>query len=298
MTNIFKKILITGASGMLASELIQRLQQNPEYSVIKAHHKDLDITDENNVMCKISELNPDIIINCAAFTDVEACEDLSKQNIAMAVNAIGPKNLAIAAQQNKSRLIHISTDYVFNTQTSLPIKEDEAINPCNFYGKTKAKAEEYILQNIEDALIIRTSWLYGHGGKNFIDTIINKALTSNDDLRVINDQIGRPTYVFDLANMIIKLLDYKETKIINVANSKKCCWYELAKKALEIYGIQRTIHPVSSENFKTKASRPKYSVLSLATLREKAGVNPRRWDDALTDYIKKEKAEKGVCSCR
>lgn len=297
MSTTLPKILITGAGGMLASEIISQLANTVNYTVIKAGHNDIDITDSKKVMDAISEIKPAIIINCAAFTNVEACEEFEFQETAINVNANGPKNLAIAACANNARLIHISTDYIFNKLTTTPITEEEPANPCNFYGKTKAKAEENILNNTKDALIIRTSWLYGHGGKNFIDTIIKKALASTDDLLVIDDQIGRPTYVADLASMIISLLHYQETKIINAANSKKCSWFELAKTALEYYGIKHNIKPVASENFKTKAVRPKYSVLSLATLREKAAINPRSWNEALKEYIAKEKSTKGVLSC-
>lgn len=288
------KVLITGAAGLLGCELIDLLTQNKKYTVIAIPKKNMDITDQASVATTIAEAKPDIIINCAAFTNVEACEDLENQKLAFAINAEGPKNLAIAANKNNCRLIHISTDYVFNKQTNAPIKEDETTNPCNFYGYTKASGEENILKHAKDALIIRTSWLYGHGGKNFIDTIINKALNDPETLHVINDQFGRPTYVYDLAQTILNLFNYKKSRIINVSNNGQCCWYELAKKTLEIYGIDHPIEPVSSDMFITKAKRPKYAVLCLEKLSSEANISPRGWDEALKEYILKEKREKDM----
>lgn len=291
------RVLVTGAAGMLAYEIIELLANTEDYTVIAVPRKDMDITDKSSVLAQVEESQPDIIVNCAAFTKVDDCEDIENQDLAFAINAEGPKNLAIAASKNNCRLIHISTDYVFNKPTNDPIQEDEPTNPCNFYGYTKSAGEENVLQYAKDALIIRTSWLYGHGGKNFIDTIIKKAINDPETLHVINDQFGRPTYVRDLAQTILKLFNYKKSKIINVSNNGHCCWYDLAKKALDFYGIDHKIEPVSSNMFKTKANRPNYAVLSLEKLKTEANIIPRNWDDALKEYILKEKSKKDSLVC-
>ena len=227
------KILITGAYGMLGSDLREVLKN---FELICTGSKDLDITDEEGVMDFINEHCPDLVINAAAYTAVDDCE--THYDEAYAVNAIGPKNLAMACNKINVPLIHISTDYVFEGSKRTPLIESDKLGPKSAYGKTKLAGEKFIQEKTEKYFILRTSWLYGLHGKNFVSTMLDLA-ESHDEITVVDDQIGSPTYSLDLAVAITNLLHSDKYGIYHVTNEGECSWYEFSKLIFEFVKFQQ-----------------------------------------------------------
>ena len=281
------KILITGANGLLGHELS---------SILKGHtillsHSQLDISDPESVNKQIDSSSPDIIINSAAYTQVDACE--TNYDLAFKSNAIGPKNLAIKCKQLGIPLIHISTDYVFegNEKKNSPLVEDDKLGPKTVYGKTKLEGEKMVQENCQKYFILRTAWLYGEG-KNFVKTMLSLS-KKNKELKVVNDQIGSPTYAKDLAKAIKEIIEKKSDKygIYHVTNKGEVSWYEFAKKIFEIKNIEIKVNPCTSEEFPRPAPRPHYSVLSNQKWID-AGFTPMRdYEEALNEYLNSLKDE-------
>ena len=283
------KILITGANGLLGNELVSVLKN--DHSLILFSHSQLDISDSESVNKQIDSSLPDIIINSAAYTQVDACE--TNYDLAYKSNAIGPKNLANKCKQLGIPFIHISTDYVFegNENNNKPYKEDDKLGPKTVYGKTKLEGENLVKQNCDKYFILRTAWLYGQG-KNFVKTMLNLS-KKNKELKVVNDQIGSPTYAKDLAKAIKEIIDKKSDKygIYHITNKGEVSWYEFAKKIFEIKKIEIKINPVTSEEFPRPAPRPHYSVLNNQKWID-AGFNPlRNYEEALKEYLDSFKDE-------
>ena len=273
------KILITGAYGMLGSDLRETLK---DHELLITGSKDLDITDENKVMNYILEKSPEIVINAAAYTAVDNCE--TDYENAYSVNAIGPKNLAKACNKINIPLIHISTDYVFDGNKRTPLTEEDNLGPKTVYGKTKLEGEKLVQENAKKYFILRTAWLYGIHGKNFVQTMLNLS-KKNSELKVVNDQIGSPTYSKDLAIAISELLNSDKYGIYHVTNKGEISWYDFSKKIFELSNIKVNVKPVSTEEFPRPAPRPHYSVLSNQKW-VKAGFTPmRNYDEALKDYL-------------
>lgn len=273
------KILITGAYGMLGSDLRETLK---DHELLITASKDLDITDENKVMNYILEKSPEIVINAAAYTAVDNCE--TDYENAYSVNAIGPKNLAKACNKINIPLIHISTDYVFDGNKRTPLTEEDNLGPKTVYGKTKLEGEKLVQENAKKYFILRTAWLYGIHGKNFVQTMLNLS-KKNSELKVVNDQIGSPTYSKDLAIAISELLNSDKYGIYHVTNKGEISWYDFSKKIFELSNIKVNVKPVSTEEFPRPAPRPHYSVLSNQKW-VKAGFTPmRNYDEALKDYL-------------
>ena len=273
------KILITGAYGMLGSDLRETLK---DHELLITGSKDLDITDENKVMNYILEKSPEIVINAAAYTAVDNCE--TDYENAYSVNAIGPKNLAKACNKINIPLIHISTDYVFDGNKRTPLTEEDNLGPKTVYGKTKLEGEKLVQENAKKYFILRTAWLYGIHGKNFVQTMLNLS-KKNSELKVVNDQIGSPTYSKDLAIAIGELLNSDKYGIYHVTNKGEISWYDFSKKIFELSNIKVNVKPVSTEEFPRPAPRPHYSVLSNQKW-VKAGFTPmRNYDEALKDYL-------------
>ena len=276
------KILITGANGLLGHELASILKN---HSLILLSHSQLDISDSNSINKIIDSSSPDIIINSAAYTQVDLCE--SNYDLAFASNATGPKNLAIKCKQLGIPLIHISTDYVFegNEKKNSPLNEDDKLGPKTVYGKTKLEGEKLVMENCHKYFILRTAWLYGEG-KNFVKTMINLS-KKNKELKVVNDQIGSPTYAKDLAKAIKEIIDKKSDKygIYHVTNKGEVSWYEFAKKIFELKKIEIKVNPCTSEEFPRPAPRPHYSVLNNQKWIN-AGFTPlRNYEEALKEYL-------------
>lgn len=282
------KILITGANGMLAKAVRERFVEHELILTdVVGTELSLDITNLEEVEEFVKNVKPDVIINCAAYTAVDKAE--SEEELAKKINADGPKNLAIAANKNNCKLVHISTDYVFGGDLSLEeiYKEDDPKAPVTAYGRTKLAGEEAIEENTKNFYIFRTAWLYGDG-KNFVRTML-KFGKEKEEVSVVYDQHGSPTYAVDLADIIYQALE-KEIPygIYHTTNLGFTTWYDFTKKIYEIAGISCRVNPVTSEQFASAAKRPANSMLSKEKILE-AGITVPSWEDALERYLKAEK---------
>jgi dTDP-4-dehydrorhamnose reductase len=273
------KILITGAYGMLGSDLREVLKNQ---ELIVTGSKDLDITDEEKVVEFVCENSPELVINAAAYTAVDDCE--THYDDAYAVNAIGPKNLAIGCNKLDIPLVHISTDYVFDGTKRTPLIEADKLGPQSAYGKTKLAGEEFIQENTDKYFILRTAWLYGLHGNNFVKTMLDLA-ENHDEITVVDDQVGSPTYSFDLAVAITNLLFSDKYGIYHVTNEGECSWYEFAKLIFELSNIDVKVVPVTTEEFPRPAPRPHYSVLNNKKWNSSGFVPMRTYQEALSEYL-------------
>lgn len=273
------RILITGASGMLGHDL-QRTLKNHE--LILCNSKNLDITNKNLVSETINEMKPDILINSAAYTNVDDCETNYEE--AYKVNALGPKNLANVCKDLKIPLVHISTDYVFDGKKTEPLKENDNLGPQTAYGKTKLEGEQFIQKILDEYFIIRTAWLYGCDGNNFVKTMLNLS-KSHNEITVVNDQIGSPTFTYDLAKGISEIIKTDKYGVYHLTNSGSCSWYEFSKEIFRLANKNVKVIPVTTEEFPRPAPRPKYSVLNNAKW-IKQGFKPLRdYKEALKEYL-------------
>lgn len=285
------KILITGANGMLAQEVKKQL--SGENELVCTDVADLDITKEEQVMEFVQNLKPDYIVNCAAYTAVDKAEEAGE--IVEKINADGPGNLAKAAKAVDSVLVHVSTDYVFggNLDIAKDYSEDDEKEPVTVYGITKLHGEEQIEANCDKYYIFRTAWLYGTGGNNFVKTM-TKLGTTKDELNVVCDQHGSPTYAVDLATIIKQAIDKKiPYGVYHATNEGYTTWYEFTKKILEKQNIECKVNPVTTQKYIeimqiTQAKRPLNSQLSKEKLKAQ-GINVPTWEDGLERYLKEEK---------
>lgn len=277
------KILMTGANGMLANAVKEELKDE---EIICTDVAELDITDEKNVNKFVAKVKPDYIINCAAYTAVDKAEE--NEELVYKINAIGPKNLAVAAKENDAVLVHISTDYVFGGDKPVEedYSEDDEKNPQAVYGTTKLAGEKFIEENCSKYYIFRTAWLYGEG-HNFVRTML-KLAQERDEVKVVNDQHGSPTYAVDLARIIHQAMD-KEIPfgIYNSTNMGYTTWYDFTKMIYKIKNVDCKVTPVTSEEFKSPAKRPKNSQMSKDKLLKNGIVIPT-YEDALKRYLEKE----------
>lgn len=292
------RLLITGARGQLGSELKRCLESGKAeigpipYDLTQAHvdyvdRGDLDITDGDAVQAFFKEYGPyDAVINCAAYTNVDGCE--AHEEDAYAVNAIGVENLARAIDEFAGKLIHVSTDYVFPGTDEVPRCETDEVGPLSAYGSTKLAGEKLALQNCSRTFIVRTSWLYGYVGKNFVKTMIGLA-QKNGAIAVVADQVGNPTHANDLAYELLKLSMTENYGIYHCTGEGVCSWFDFASMIVDKAGIGCTKEPLTSseyaERFPGSARRPAYSGLENAHLRETIGNEMRPWQDALESYL-------------
>ena len=274
------KILITGSSGMLGHDLIEILKDNHE--LILTSSKTLDITDNNRVIEFICENKPDIVINSAAYTNVDGCEE--NQETAYSINGDGVRNLAIGCSKIDCPLVHISTDYVFNGENTRPWVEDDEIGPISVYGKSKLKGEEAILEILDKFFIIRTAWLYGINGGNFPKTMLELA-KNHSEITVVYDEVGTPTYTPDLAKAISQLIDTDYYGIYHITNSGSCSWCEFARYIFEVADKDVKVIPVTASEFARPAPRPHYSVLENKKWIENGFKPLRNYKDAAKEYI-------------
>ncbi len=276
-------MLILGAKGMLGHDLAEEFK---EYDPVLWDKEECDITNETKTLELILELSPEIIINAAAYTNVDGAED--DQEIADSINHMAVKYISQAAKKVGAVLIHISTEYVFDGENHNGYNEEYSPQPLSVYGQTKFAGEQVLVDSRCKYYLVRTSWLYGKApqkgkprGKNFIDTIIEKA-NSGGELKVVNDQFGRPTFAKDLAQQIHYLIKNKlDFGIYHITNNGQASWYELAKYALQVKGIDVKIKPCQTGDFIVKAARPKYSILNNSKLPEL-----RNWQQAVKEYLK------------
>ncbi|MFH1338466.1 MAG: dTDP-4-dehydrorhamnose reductase [Candidatus Omnitrophota bacterium] len=258
----------------------------PQLSTLNPQHFiQCDITDKDKVAASINKVKPDLIIHAAAYTDVDGCE-LNPEK-AFAVNAKGTENIAQAAKESDAALFYISTDYVFDGKKDKPYTEADAPNPINIYGKSKLEGEKAVRSLLDKYFILRTSWLFGPGGKNFVTTILNKAGESRE-LRVVDDQIGSPTYTLDLADAVKNLLSMLAANlygIYHITNGGGCSWCEFAKKIVLLSNLKTQILPITSEESNRPAPRPKMSLLDNSKLIVTFKLRLRPWQEALRDFM-------------
>lgn len=277
------KIMVTGANGQLGQELVKQLSysQHELYAFTK---QELDITNIEQVTTICNNVQPDIIINAAAYTNVDGAE--TNRELAFQVNAIGQRNLAVAAEKIRAKICYISTDYVFNGQADSPYNEYMNVEPLGVYGQSKYTGE-FLTQTLSTKyFIVRTAWVYGEFGPNFVKTMLRLA-EEKTEIGVVHDQIGSPTYTVDLAEFLIELLQTEKYGIYHCTNSGICSWYEFAKEIFSIANKNVNVNPLTSEQFPRPAKRPAYSVLGDLALKVN-GFTPRRhWKEALYEYINK-----------
>jgi len=275
------KLLIIGAEGMLGHDLVDILSEENEISTTTINT--LDITDIEKTIATVKNINPDVVVHAAAFTDVNGSE--SKEDLAYKVNGIGTRNVAVACKETDSALVYVCTDYVFDGEKGISYREYDQTNPLSVYGKTKLQGETYIRDILSKFYIVRTAWLYGYHGPNFITTMLKLAETM-DTISVVNDQIGSPTYTLDLAQSIAQLIKKPAYGIYHITNSGECSWYQYAKEIFEIAGIEINVKPVSTEEYPQPAPRPKYSVLENYNWKMEGFPANRNYKDAIRDYMK------------
>ena len=274
--------LVLGANGQLGQELINLLKTRNIES-IRTDQKEIDFTKPNEIVEKLKKLNPSHIVNCGAYTQVDKAEE--EPELANLINAQAVGVIAKFASEGNIPFVHISTDYVFDGTATSPYLENEKVNPKSVYGSSKALGEKETIDNNSAAYILRTAWVYGEFGNNF-PKVIAKKLKNNEELNVVNDQIGSPTWTFDLASAIVEVLEKKpEPGIYHVTNSESCSWFEFAQEiAKSINADVNLVRPTDSKSFVRPAVRPKYSVLSNIKWKN-AGLTPLRswkaaWDKA------------------
>ncbi len=273
------QILLLGGSGILGSEVLHVIDLEG-YEYVAPTSTDLDIGDKEQLFQFISELKPSSIINCAAWTNVDGAESSIKE--VREINSIAVGNLGTAAGLFGCNIIHVSTDYVFDGESSKPYDESSPVNPVNKYGASKLEGENALLAVAPDSYVIRTSWLYGASGKNFVKTIAGKAL-QNEEARVVNDQVGSPTSARDLAGAIMSIVgNQPKPGIYNYSNDGSCSWFEFAQRIYERVGANPSlVLPISSDSLNLIAKRPRYSLLSKEKWKSLGLAEVPRWEDSL-----------------
>ena len=273
------QILLLGGSGILGSEVL-RLIDLDGYDYVAPTSTDLDIRDKEQLFKYVSELKPSWIINCAAWTNVDGAESSFEE--AREINSIAVGNLGTAAGLFDCRVIHISTDYVFDGESSKPYDESSPVKPVNRYGESKLQGENSLLLAAPDSYVIRTSWLYGTSGKNFVKTIAGKAVR-NEEAKVVNDQVGSPTSARDLAGAIMSIVGKQpEPGVYNYSNDGSCSWFEFAQRIYERVGANPSlVLPISSDSLNLLAKRPRFSLLSKEKWKSSGLAEVPRWEDSL-----------------
>jgi len=279
------KILVTGSNGQLGYELKNNslIKNNSDW--LFTDRQSFNISDLDNINIYLDTCKPNIIINCAAYTSVDKAEDDFET-----ANTINHKSVELIAKwsnNNNCKLVHISTDYVYDGTSLIPIKEDMQANPVNNYGKTKLFGDIACLKNNPSSIIIRTSWLYSSFGNNFVKQMIN-LMKSNSELKIINDQVGSPTYAGDLAKTILDLITHKDwiPGIYHYTNFGKVSWFDFANDIKSIYGFNTVINSMSSQEYSIKIKRPKYSLLDNSKIKNTFDINQINYLDSLNKCIK------------
>lgn len=275
------RVLVTGAAGMLGSDLAPLLA-GAGYDVFARPRSDLDVTDEGDVGRAFREVRPHVVVNCAAFTRVDACET---DPTAWNVNAAGVENLAAASRRHGARLLQISTDFVFDGTKSEPYTEADEVGPLSAYGRAKRAGEEAALED-PTALVVRSSWLFGRGGWNFVEAVLKQVEQGKRELTVVDDQKGRPTATTDLAEAVVALLTLGVCGIVHFANAGEVTWNEFAREILALAGRDDVrVLPTTSSALGRPARRPAYSVLDTAKYERLTGRSIRHFRDPLVEYI-------------
>lgn len=277
-----KKLIITGCNGQLGRAINVLLKDNNEYECVNTDVEELDITDIDAVVKFVEEVKPYAIINCAAHTAVDKCE--TDQDNAFMINAIGPRNLSIAATNVGAKMIHVSTDYVFPGDEEAPRVETDVTGPKTVYGATKLAGEDFVKQFSNKYFIIRTAWLYGDG-KNFVKTMLRLS-EDHDTITVVNDQFGSPTSASELAKAIVHLLPTRNYGLFHGTCEGSCSWAEFAQEIFRLAGKKTVVKPVTTEEYNAPAPRPKYSILENRMFKLTTGFMFADWHDAIAEYMK------------
>ncbi|HIC40080.1 MAG TPA: dTDP-4-dehydrorhamnose reductase [Piscirickettsiaceae bacterium] len=285
------KILVIGKTGQLGqsiNEIVSKMQSCDEFVFVG--RDELDLSDKDGVVSYFENNNFDIIINCAAYTAVDKAE--SEIELANRINHLAIQKIATIANKQQIKLIHISTDYVFSGESNIPYLESDVVNPINIYGKTKLAGEQAVLETMPtDATIIRTSWVYSEYGNNFVDTMLRLG-KERDELNVVSDQIGSPTYAVDLAMAILHIIQNEEflnsgqkTQIYHYSNEGSCSWFDFAKEIFELTNIQCTVNPITTEQYPTTTQRPRNTLMNKDKITKTFGINIPYWEVSLKTCI-------------
>jgi dTDP-4-dehydrorhamnose reductase len=272
------KVAVTGSKGMLGHDIGLVFA---DVELVALTRNDFDITDLDNTISKIRAIRPEYLIHAAAYTDVDGSE--LDPETAYRVNGIGTRNVTMACEEIKCPVFYISSDYVFDGTKKLPYNEWDTTSPVNKYGISKLMGESFVTSLTNRFYIVRTSWMYGKKGKNFVDTII-QLLSERESIGIVNDQTGSPTYTYDLALKLKELMG-SGYGIYHITNSSECTWYEFALEIAKIKGINKKITPTTSDKFDRPAKRPSFSVLENTMLRLEGLKELRPWEEALSEYL-------------
>lgn len=279
-----KKIIVTGCNGQLGRAVNEYYKDAADISFVNTDVEELDITDIDAVMELARSVKPYAILNCAAHTGVDACE--TQYERAFAINAIGPRNLAIAARETGAKLVHISTDYVFDGKGNRPYVETDPTNPQGAYGSTKLAGEEFVKQFADRWFILRTAWLYGDG-KNFVKTMLRLSQT-NEKVRVVGDQFGSPTSTLELAKAIDAVLFSDNYGIFHATCEGSCSWADFTREIFRLAGKSTGVEAITTEEYGAPAPRPAYSVLDNRMFRLTTDFSFADWHDAIAVYLKEQ----------
>ncbi|TXE09543.1 dTDP-4-dehydrorhamnose reductase [Gelidibacter salicanalis] len=281
-----QKILITGVGGQLGSELQAIAKQYPQFEFIGVDRKELPLDDLNKIKIGLDKIKPNIIISAGAYTAVDKAE--TEKELVDTVNHLAVAEIAKWAVSNNAKVLHISTDYVFDGTSKTPLDELASTAPINWYGETKLRGEQALLRALPEGIIIRTAWVYSEFGANFVKTML-RLMREKYSISVVNDQIGAPTYAADLANVIMKII-ISETWVPGIFHYSNCgeiSWYDFAKAIQEISGRDCEVNGVSSDQFPTLAERPKYSLLNTTKIQNTYGLSIPQWKDSLEIVLRK-----------
>ena len=275
------RVLVTGANGQLGSDVICEMKSR-RLDVVGVDVKEMDITDEGMVFEVFDKVKPDAVIHCAAYTAVDDAED--HEDLCRKINAYGTANIARACKLHDAPMMYISTDYVFNGEGVEPWKPDDGTDPVNTYGQTKLEGELAIEEYLDKFFIVRISWVFGENGKNFVKTMIKLADTY-DEVSVVADQVGSPTYTPDLAVLLVDMIQTDKYGIYHATNEGTCSWYSFAKEIFKQKGITMNVKAVKSSEYPTKAKRPFNSRMDKSKLTENGFNLLPLWQDALSRYL-------------
>lgn len=281
------KVLVTGVKGQLGYDVVKELEKR-NLQAIGVDIEEMDITDAASVEKVIGEAAPDAVIHCAAYTAVDAAEE--NEELCRKVNAEGTKNIAMACKKADIKMLYISTDYVFGGQGEKPWEPEDERDPQSVYGRTKYEGEMAVQEILDKYFIVRIAWVFGINGKNFVKTMINLSKT-RDSLTVVNDQFGSPTYTYDLARLLVDMIQTEKYGIYHATNEGICNWYEFACAIFEKAGISMKVSPVSSAEYVAKAKRPMNSRMSKEKLSEQGFERLPSWENALERYLEELKKE-------
>lgn len=275
------KVFVTGVKGQLGHDVVNELEKRG-HTAIGVDIEEMDITDKDAVKRVITQASPEAVIHCAAYTAVDAAEEQAE--LCHRVNGLGTENIAEVCKELNCKLMYISTDYVFNGQGTRPWEPDDERAPLNVYGQTKYEGE-LAVEALEKYFIVRIAWVFGVNGKNFIKTMLNLGKT-RDHLTVVDDQVGSPTYTYDLARLLVDMIETEKYGRYHATNEGVCSWYEFACEIFKKAGIEITVSPVSSNEYPAKAKRPQNSRMDKSKLKEMGFKPLPTWQDALERYLK------------